>query len=62
MITLKLAPEELKVLEETIERSVSDLRMEVGHTDSHEFKERLKDRKTVLDHLLEKVHGAAIAA
>jgi hypothetical protein len=60
MITLELTPEELKVLEETLERSASDLAMEIGHTDSHDFKERLKARKAALDHLLHKIQGHAI--
>lgn len=62
MINLELAPDELKVLEETLERSVGDLSMEVGHTDSHDFKEKLKERKAVLEHLLDKVRGATMPA
>ena len=60
MTDLELTPEELKVLEETLERSVSDLSMELGHTDSRDFKEKLKGRKAVLDRLLDKVHGSAM--
>lgn len=62
MANLDLTPEELKVLEETLERSVNELTVEVAHTDSHEFKKALKEKKIVLDHLLEKVRGAPVAA
>lgn len=59
MAKLEFSPEELKVLQETIERSVSDLDVEVGHTFSHDFKDMLKRRKATLDQLLQKVRNAA---
>ena len=62
MANLELTSEELKVLEDTLERSVSDLAMEVGHTDSRDFKETLKQKKSVLDHVLEKVRNAGVPA
>ena len=62
MANLELNPEELEVLEETLDRSISDLAVEVGHTDSHDFKDRLKQRKAVLQRLAEKVRGAAVPA
>jgi hypothetical protein len=60
VINLELTSDELKVLEEALEHSVSDLAMELAHTDSHDFKEKLKERKVALDHLLDKVHGPAV--
>ncbi len=62
MATLELTSEELKALEETLERSVNELTVEVGHTDSHEFKKALKEKKVLLDHLLVKVREAPVAA
>ncbi len=60
MAKLELSSEELKVLRETLERGMSDLDAEVGHTFSHDFKDMLKRRKTVLDQLLRKVQGADV--
>lgn len=62
MTNLELTPEELNALEEILARRISDLAVEVGHTDSHDFKAMLKQRKVVLDHLLNKVRQAAVPA
>ena len=62
MATLELNPEELKALWETIERRVSDLAIEVGHTDSHDFRKVLKEKKAVLDCVLAKLRGVAAVA
>ncbi len=62
MTNLELEPEELKVLEDTLARSISDLSVEIGHTDSHDFKEMLKRRKAVLDQVLDKVKNVAAPA
>lgn len=60
MTQLELTAEEMTILEETLQRSLGDLEEEIGHTDSHEFKEMLKHRKRLLEHLLGKVSGAAV--
>lgn len=62
MTNLELTPEELKALEETLTRNISDLAVEVAHTDAHDFKDKLKRRKAVMDHLLEKVQKVAVTA
>lgn len=62
MTSLELAPEELNALDETLAHSVRDLAEEMSHTDSREFKDRLKQRKTVLESLLAKVRGIALPA
>ncbi len=48
MIDLKLNNTEKKVLSETLERSLSQLRDEISHTDSVEYRDMLKKRKEVL--------------
>ena len=60
MTSLELATEELNALDETLARSVSDLAEEMSHTDSREFKDRLKHRKAVLERLLMKVQEIAV--
>jgi hypothetical protein len=62
MTTLEISAEEQRLLKETLERSVRDLEIEVGHTDSHDFKEMLKQRKSVLIRLLERLQDEAVAA
>ncbi|MCU0771407.1 MAG: hypothetical protein MUE94_06510 [Verrucomicrobia bacterium] len=62
MAKLEFSPEELKVLAETLERGVSDLEVEVSHTDSHDFKDVLKRRKAVMDRLLGKVQATVVPA
>ena len=55
MKTLELTEDEQRLLGETLERSIRDLEMEVLHTDSHEFKAMLKQRKIVLDRVRTKL-------
>ncbi|MCU0787598.1 MAG: hypothetical protein MUC91_05315 [Verrucomicrobia bacterium] len=62
MTHLELTAEEQKLLRETLERGIRDLDMEVLHTDSRDFKEMLKHRKQVLDHLLGKLKGVQVPA
>lgn len=62
MTTLDLAPEELSALKESLTRTVTDLAEEMSHTDSREFKDRLKQQKAVLDHLLNKLQQIAAPA
>ena len=52
MAQLTLGTEETKVLAETLRSFLSDLRMEVSHTDSYDFREMLKRREEVLGGIL----------
>jgi len=61
MAMLELTSEEMKALEEVLLRSISELTEEVGHTDSHDFREMLRHKKTVLEHLSEKVNSVVPA-
>ena len=59
---LNLTPEEAKVLEQTIEHSLNELTIEVAHTDNHEFRETLKQRKTTLDAILKQMREETVPA
>ncbi len=59
MIQLDLAPAERQILIEILESAHSDLRMEIAHTDSMDFRDMLKDRKAVLAKVLESLRGPA---
>lgn len=56
MLQLELNDAEEKVLADTLESSLSRLRDEIAHTDSHDYREFLKDRKVILTKLHEKLH------
>lgn len=60
MKTLELTEEEQRLLSETLERSLRVLEIEVIHTDSHEFKQMLKQRKSVMNQLYSKVQSVAV--
>lgn len=56
MMRLELNDVEEKVLADTLKSSLNRLGDEIAHTDSHDYREFLKDRKEVLIKLREKLH------
>ena len=52
MIQLDLTPEEQETLSAILENAISDLRMEISHTDRLDFRTGLKRKKAVLNKLL----------
>lgn len=48
MLELKLSPAEQQILVEVLESAISDLGMEIGSTDSQDYRETLKTRKQTL--------------
>ena len=52
MITLELTDENAVVLRDVLINDLSDLRMEVSHTDNGKFREELKSREEVLKEVL----------
>lgn len=52
MIQLDLDMAEAMILRETIEAVLSDLRMEIAHTDRLDYREMLKGRKQALGKVL----------
>ncbi len=63
MIKCDLSPDEINILKEILESEISDLSMEISHTDRKDFRETLKTHRKVLQKLLsaleegEKVEG-----
>ena len=49
MIQLDISANEQETLKEVLESFLSDLRMEIVETDSHDFKVMLKERRTILE-------------
>lgn len=52
MAQIDLTPEETELLVDVVRGSLSELRMEIGHTDSVDFREVLKLRKEMLLRIL----------
>ncbi len=57
MTKLELNNEEHEVLVPALERELADLRDEISHTDSNDFKEMLKHRRMILSGILGKVRN-----
>ncbi|KPK00864.1 MAG: hypothetical protein AMS20_14765 [Gemmatimonas sp. SG8_28] len=61
MLHLDLTPDEVAILEDLLTNDLSDLRMEIAHTDRLDYRERLKLRKAVLTKVLEALGPSATA-
>ena len=55
MKRLELTSEQREVLRDTVKRAVADMGVEVLHTDSHDFKQMLKHRLTILEQIAGKL-------
>lgn len=58
MARLDLTDEEASLLKEVLAEYVSDLRLEVGGTDSMDFREALKEKERILGGLIERLGPA----
>lgn len=58
MATLQLTDEEQDVLTVLLEGDISDLRYEIGNTDSYDYRQGLKHKEQVLKAILAKLRGA----
>ena len=52
MKTLVLEKSEKNIVVEALESFLSDLRMEISHTDNRDYREDLKYRKTVISKMI----------
>jgi hypothetical protein len=55
MPTLQLTATEASLLKETLETNLSDLRMEIAGTDLKSFRDKLKEKETVITQLIERL-------
>ena len=55
MVTLRLDDAKTDLLKQVLEVSLSELHMEIAHTDSWEYREMLKDRETALKEILDEI-------
>ena len=59
---LSLTAQERDELRLLLETSVSDLHLEIAHTDRYEFRQELKTRRVLLHGVLQRLGGAPTAA
>jgi len=52
MLQLELSSEEIATLRETLESVLSDLRYEINDTDSHDYREMLKLKQSLLERVI----------
>ncbi len=53
--TIKLSDSEIEILSEALESHLSDLGMEITDTDSMEYREKLKAKRTVIQKILKEL-------
>lgn len=62
MQTLEFSPEELEVLRQILHHELNQMDVEVFRTDSLDFKQMLKHRREILEHLTAKVSNVPVSA
>lgn len=55
MATIELNEDEAATLRKVLENYLSDLRMEIADTDALDYREQLKERKALLNRVLEQL-------
>jgi len=60
MVELRLDEEARQVLADTLETYLSDLRMEISHTDRLDYRNMLKKKKELLTGVLEQLRPAGV--
>ncbi|MHA7839448.1 MAG: hypothetical protein ACX98W_18455 [bacterium] len=58
MPQLDLSAEDIAILRETLQSTLSELRYEINDTDSHDYKQQLREKKTSLENVLEQLGSA----
>lgn len=61
MQTFELTAEEMEVLREILQHELTQMEVEVFRTDSRDFKEMLKHRRDILEHLMAKLSNAPVS-
>ena len=62
MQNLEFTAEEQEVLKDVLQHSVDEIDIEVFRTDTRDFKQMLKHRRALLEHMLSKLSGAPVPA
>jgi len=59
MPTLDLTPAESERLREVLESYLSDLRVQISATDLKDFRDELRETRTILEEIVERLRDAA---
>jgi hypothetical protein len=62
MQSVTFTPEEIEVLREVLRAKIDQLDVETFRTDAHDFKQMLKHRRDVLEHLMARFSEVPMAA
>jgi hypothetical protein len=62
MQKFEFSNEEVEVLREVLQHGITEIDVEVFRTDTHEFKEMLKRRRTVLEQIFSKLSAVPVNA
>ena len=62
MIQIELTHEDIDMLREILASHLSELRMEIAHTDNRKLRERLKEREEVMKGVLARIPAGERAA
>ncbi len=62
MQSMELSAEETETLRDLLESELREIEVEVFRTDTHDFKEKLKHKRTILTSLLAKLAPAPVGA
>jgi hypothetical protein len=61
MQTIEFTAEELEVLSEVLRHKINEADVEMFRTDTRDFKQMLKHRRDLLEHMLTKLSSAPVA-
>lgn len=61
MVRLELSHEEAEVLQHLLQTRVADMRKEISHTATREFREKLRKEEALLEKLLKEMAAPVLA-
>jgi len=61
MNELPLSSEEMEVLQDLVRHGIAEMDVELFRTDTRDFKEKLKHRREVLEHIAEKLSAVSVS-
>ena len=62
MQNLEFTAEEQEVLKDVLRHDIDEIEIEVFRTDTHDFKQMLKHRRALLEHMLSKLSATQVPA
>ncbi len=60
-LEINIAKKELDVVLETLENSISDLKMEIADTDQMDFREGLKNKRIIIQKVIDALREQSVA-